>query len=220
MFAFIEAPKRTRVFGNSCSVLQFYSCLFPLPLSASSRSASQGPDTSAKCAPHLLAHARTPPDLLLPLAAAIPEEQERESPPPAPPQKHSRQRCPAPSAPAPRQRGAGHPWRRQVGTAGPAGHTQWAARPAQRGSERRRPRSALRCPALPCAALRCPARASCACRRHRRLCLLPSLPQRGNSSSFFKFFFDFFFFYLKFVRNLFSVSRKNIRKRIQQNLHN
>lgn len=80
MFTFIEAPKRTRVFGDSCAVLQFCSCLFPTASLRLFFAELPRPDTSAKCAPHLLAHARTPPDLLLTLAAASPEEQQRGSP--------------------------------------------------------------------------------------------------------------------------------------------
>lgn len=79
MFTFTEAPRRTRVLGNSCSVLQSCSCLLSLALSASSHSASQGPDTSIRRTPHLLTHTHTPPNLLFPVTTAIYEEQQRES---------------------------------------------------------------------------------------------------------------------------------------------
>lgn len=153
MFTFIEAPKRTRVFGNRWSVLQFCSCLFWLPLSACSRRASQGRDTSAKCAPHLPAHARTPPDLLLPLAAATPAEQERESRPrwhggapgcTASPARHAAAAGGPPGAALDTPGGGG----REPGgnRAAPAGRVL-APRPAREGaSAAGRP---LPCPALP-----------------------------------------------------------------------
>lgn len=154
-----------------CTSVLLLPLSFPPPLSASSRRASQGPDTSAKRAPHLPAHALTPPALPLSLAEASPEEQEQNLRRAATAQARGAAAGGLRTAQLPG--GAAGPSRRPQVGAGRPRRRRWAGTAASAAGR------AL--PALPCPAWPAP----------RNRCLLHSL-----SGVLLSLLFNFFFFFL------------------------
>lgn len=168
MFTIIEARKRTRVFGNSCAVLQFCPCLLP---TASLRLSSQSSFPGAR---HLSQTRSASPGSRTHTSGSA--SQSRSSKPRGAaariaPRWH-RGTGAAPAA-ARHAAAAGSPRGRRWAPLAAAGGRHRAAR----GGGAERPARSPPCPALP--ALPAPG--------HRRLCPPLSLSRFSNLSSFFFF---------------------------------